>query len=199
MTILQTHVPRKPLNQDILRPGSGEGGDPSKGAIMQHPPIPSRRQRARLQLHQLRLREPARPEDSDLRQRSTHHRDLVTRVQTWARLAVLVDLVRQSSTVNDSEAEVKEEVGNSGEQAYRSDALLLRLSQQGPQQLASRALSLGLGLHHNRPHLGQVRSIQMERAASQEHAALRLRNGEIPHVLAALSVVPAPQRPIAPE
>src|SRR5579871_585564 len=125
-----------------------------------------------LQLDQLRLSKPARPQDRNLRQRPTHHRNLVARIQPWASLAILVDLVRQSRTIDHSEPKVEEEIRNSGKQGDSSHTLLLRLRQQGTQQLSARSLTLSLRLHHNRPHLSQVWPIKMQRPAAQKNTGL---------------------------
>ena len=93
----------------------------------------------------------------------------------------------------------KKKSGNPRKQAHRHDALLLGLLQQRAQNPPARALPLGLRLHHNRPHLGQVRPIQMQRAAAQKDAALRLGHREVAHVLADLRVAAAQQRSVAGE
>src|SRR5260370_42506826 len=95
------------------------------------------RQRARLQLHQLGLRDPIRSKNSDLGQRTPHHRHLIAGVQARAGLAVLVDLVRQRSAVADAEAVAEKEVGNTGEEADGRDALLVGLFELREKQQAA--------------------------------------------------------------
>src|SRR3954452_10412063 len=86
-----------------------------------------RNQGACLKLYQFRLRKFTWTENRDLGNRPPHHGDLITGVESWACLAVFVDLVRQHRSVDNAKAEVKEEVRNTREQADGRHALLLGL------------------------------------------------------------------------
>src|ERR1700682_5937153 len=66
-----------------------------------------------LQFDQLWLRNLAWPQYRYPRQRSAHHRYLVTRIQPGTHLAVLVDLVRQDRSIDHTKREVEEEIGDS--------------------------------------------------------------------------------------
>ena len=105
-----------------------------------------RRDGAGLQLDQLGLRESTGAENRDSRNGSSSHRDLVAGVESRAALAILVDLVGQHGAFDDAEAEVKEEVGDSGEETDAGDALVFCFGKKSAQQLSSGTLSLGLGL-----------------------------------------------------
>src|SRR5258708_8433358 len=142
------------------------------------------RQRSRLQLHQLGLRDPIRSKNSDLGQWTPTNRHLIAGVQVRAGLAVLVDLVRQSSAVDDAEAEVEKEVGNAGEEADGSDALLFGLFEQRAKQPAASPLALGFGFDDDGADLGKVRSIEVKCAAAEEDARLGFSHRKVADVLA---------------
>ncbi len=109
------------------------------------------------------------------------------REQARTALAVLEDLVGQVGLVFDgAEAELEEEVRDAREEAYGLHAVLLGFFDQRAKDAAAGAVALGRRRNHDGAHLGQMRAVEMQRAAAQKDAAIGLGDGEVADVLADL-------------
>ena len=91
---------------------------------------------------------------------------------------------------------MEEEVRDAREEAHAGDTLYFGFLQQRTKNFAACALALGLRLDHDGAHLGEVRAVEVQRAAAEEDAAAlrtsrRFSHGEVTYVLADFSVVAA--------
>ncbi len=121
-------------------------------------------------------------------------------MQTRALLAVLVDFVRQRGAVHGgAEAVMEEEVGDAGEQANGLHTMHLGFGEQGLDEATARALAFGFGLDHDGAYLRKMRPVEVERAAAQEDAALRMRDVEVAEVITDFGVLAAQQCTVAGE
>jgi len=100
------------------------------------------------------------------------HGYFVAGVETWAGLAVLVDLVGHGVAVGDAEAEVIEEVGDAGEEADAHDGVVGGFVDEGADELAAGAKAFGFGLDDDGADFGEVWAVEMERAAAEELVAI---------------------------
>jgi hypothetical protein len=115
-----------------------------------------------------------------------------------------------ASRFGDAEAEVVEEVGDAGEEADAHDGVLFGLFERGRMRAAG-ALALGFGLDDDGADLGEVRAVEVERAAAEELVAVvggridaegmvsTRSAGEVADVLADLGVVAAEEGAVAGE
>lgn len=130
-------------------------------------------------------------EHGDVRQWAAHHGDFVARVEAWAGLAVLVDLVGERGAVGDAEAEVEEEVGDAGEEADADDALVLGFFQKRAEELAAGTLAFGFGFDDDGADLGEVGAVEVQGSAAEKDASFGFGDLEVADVLADLCVVAA--------
>jgi hypothetical protein len=137
--------------------------------------------------------DPAGAEDGNFGQRTANHGDLVACVEAWAGLAVFIDLVGQRRAVDDAEVEVNEKVGDAGKEADGRNLLLFGFFQQSAEELAACALAFRLRLDHDGTDLGEVGTIEMERAAAKEGSDVGFGDREVADVLADLGIVAAEQ------
>ena len=61
-----------------------------------------------------------------------------------------------------------EEVGDAGEEAGGEDAVVVGFGEQGAEEGSTGTLAFGFGNHDNGADLGEVRAVQMKRAAAEE-------------------------------
>jgi hypothetical protein len=155
--------------------------------------------RAGLQLYQLRLSDPAWTEHSDLRQGPADHGDLVASVQTRAGLAVFVNLVRQGGAINNTEAEVKEEIRDAGEETDRSNLLLFGLFEEGAEESTACTLAFGFGFDDDRADFGEVRAVEVKGTAAKEDTGFGFGYSEVADVLADLGIAATQKGSIAGE
>src|SRR5277367_5977316 len=113
----------------------------------------------------------SRTENGHIWNFSTDHCDFVAAVEAWAALAILIDFVGQCGAVfDDAKAVAEEEVGDAGEEADRIHAVVFGLFDQGIEEHAARTLTLALWVDDNRTDLGEVRPVEVQRAAADEVA-----------------------------
>ncbi len=140
-------------------------------------------------------------EDGDVGQRAADHGDLIAGIEAWAGLAVLVDLVGHGVALGDAEAEVLEEAGDAGEEADGHDLVVGGFGDQGFEDGVARAETAGLGLDDDGADLGEVRAVEMQRAAADElvfaFGVGYAGHGEVADVLADLGVAAAEEGAIA--
>src|SRR5579863_8634739 len=106
-------------------------------------------------------------------------------MQARAALAVFEDLVRQLRLVFDnSKAELEEEIRNARKQANGLNAMFFRFVDESAENASACTLTFRFRLYYDRAHLGKMRSVKVQRAASEKHSAIGLGDGEIAHVLA---------------
>jgi hypothetical protein len=145
-------------------------------------------------------------EHGEVGQRPAHHRDLIAGVEARAGLAVLVDLVGHGVAFGDAEAEVREVVGDAGEEADGKHLVLFRLGEQRFKDGVACAQAAAVFADDDGADLGQVRAVEMQSAAAQElglaGGVFRIGaagNGEIADVLADFGVAAAQQCAVAGE
>ena len=149
-----------------------------------------------LKLYELRLCDPGGAKYGDTREWTANHRNLIAGVEPRARLAILVDLVRKRCPIYNPETEMEEEVRNAGEETDRADALFFRLVQESLQQLSTGPEPLRLRLNNDGSHLCQVRSVQVQRAATEKVSFTSFSDSEVTYVLADLRITAPQQRSV---
>ena len=148
-------------------------------------------------MHEFGASDLAWAEDGDVGERAADHGDFVAGVETRAGLAVLVDLVGHGVAFGDAEAEVLEVVGDAGEEADGDDLVLVGFGDEGFEDGVAGAEAAAVFAHDDGADLGEVRAVEMERAAAEEvvfeDAGLgvgdgAVGDGEVADVLADLGV-----------
>jgi hypothetical protein len=123
--------------------------------------------------------------DSKPRQLAFYHRDLVTIVIARTDAAVFVDLVRQVFTLRNFESKLGKKLRGPREQADATDLVLVRLRHQGLDEQFSAAALLECPIDGDGANLGEMRTVQVQRATANDVAGL-FEDNEITHVLADL-------------
>ncbi len=167
--------------------------------------------RRKLDLDELGLFHLDGTKDGHVGKRTFHHGDLVARVEAWAGLAILVNLVGHGIAFGNAEAEVLEEGRQACKEAGGGHAVVVRLGQKSSQDGGAGALAAGVRVKDDGANFSQVRAVKVERAAAEE---LRLGmgvggelggsweafgDGEVTDVLAELGVAAAQKGSIAGE
>src|SRR5580658_4854109 len=130
----------------------------------------------------------ARAENGHARNAAANHGYFVATVQARAALAVLEDFVGQLGLVFDgAETVLEKEVGDAREEADGLDAVLFSFFDERAENAAAGALALGFRLDHDRSHLAEMRTIKVQRAAAEKHAAVGFGHGEVANVFADFS------------
>jgi hypothetical protein len=143
------------------------------------------------------LGDAAGAEDGDLGQGTANHGNLIAGIETGAGLAVLVDLVRQGGAVDDTEAEVEEEVGDASEETDGGDLLLFGLFEECTEETTASALAFGFGFDDDRAHFGEMRAIEVEGPTTEKDARFGFGHSEVADVLADLGVAATQKGSIA--
>ena len=139
-------------------------------------------------------------EDGDLGQRAADHGDFVAAVQARAALAVFEDLVGESdlsSTMRKPYLKKK-----SGMRVNRQTDWMpwhFGFFNERAQDAAACALAFGLGLDDDGADFAEVRSVEVQRAAAEEDAAVGFGNGEVADVFADFGEAASEQRAVAGE
>jgi hypothetical protein len=111
-------------------------------------------------------------------QLSDRHSDFVTGVAPGALDAVLGYFVAEGVTVSDSEVEVFEEGGGTGEETEALDAAGFGLITEGADEEAAGSLSHGFRADNDGTDLGEVLTVDVECSAANELAGCRFDDGE---------------------
>jgi len=139
-------------------------------------------------------------EDRHAGDAAADHGDFVATMQARAVLAILEYFVGKLRFVlDDAEAIFEKEVGNAGEEADGLDAVLFGLFNERAKDAATRALALGFRLDDDGADFAEVRTVEVERAAAEEDAAVGLGHGEIADVFADFGEGALEQRAVAGE
>src|SRR5580698_6146488 len=135
----------------------------------------------------LKLNQPIRGfrQNRKFRQFAPYHRYFVASMKARANVTVFVNFVGQILALCSGETQASEEFRSAREQAGAANAVFVRLCQQCLYQMAAAALALLCGRYSDGTDLGQMRTIEMESAASDNRTAI-FEHDEIPHVLADL-------------
>jgi hypothetical protein len=103
---------------------------------------------------------------------STYHCDLVAGMKSGANVTIFVDLIRKIFALRDRETHAREEFGRTREQARTSYSVFLRLRQQCLHQMSAATLFLLRRRDGDGANFRQVRTIEVEGAASDDHTAV---------------------------
>src|SRR5882672_723846 len=97
-------------------------------------------------------------------------------------MAILVELVGNFFARGDGESHAREKLWDAREQTHEGDFLARGLLEQSINQAPPGAVSLRTRIHCNRAHFGQMRSVEMQGAASH-NAFFALYYDEVADVL----------------
>src|ERR1700733_5157190 len=116
---------------------------------------------------------------------AAHHRDFIALMKSGTDVTILVDFIGKIFALGNVESLPGKKLGSSREQADAMHPMPFRFRHQSLHQPAAPALALRAWRNRDRPDLGQVRAIEMERAAADD-ASFLFEDDEISDVLADL-------------
>jgi hypothetical protein len=135
-----------------------------------------------LELHKVglvqRMEDATRRQGVGWGQLSDRHSDFVTGIAPGTLDAVLGYFVAEGVTISDSEVEVFEEGGDTGEETHALDAAGFGLIAEGADEEAAGSLSLGFRADNDRTDLGQELAVDVECSAADELPGCRFDDGE---------------------